>query len=293
MEVVGPLRFSIPYNTRIRFVCAGDLHWASRESAHDLWFQMFEENQDAYYIFTGDLLHSISLADKRFSTSYLHDKFTKVDSLVDLIVEEVDDFVFTMKRRLGSEWIQNHVIGAISGNHPFGLVKKGFGFDPHKLMCEKLGIRNLGYCCMMYLIFEIKDSGTKRSLSVFVHHGFGGGSRTEGGNITSLSRHANQYDARVFVYGHVHELDVKNLPPRITLRKGRPMYYVSENRLLILSGTFQKCLTRSYNPSYFELKGYPVRPLGYAYFDVCFDTKSINKKVIRELRIDGGTRCFA
>lgn len=293
MEVIGPLRFEFAPQQSIRIVCAGDLHWASEESAHDLWFQMFEENPDAYYIFTGDLLHSISVHDNRFPTSPIDEKFLTFKSLQELVMEEVEDFVTAMRNRLGADWISKHIIGAVSGNHPLYFMRKGFGFNPHRLMCEKLGIRDLGYSCMIHCICRIPEWHFTRSFNIFVHHGFGKGSRTEGGNITSLSRHAMQYDARVFVYGHVHELDVKNLPPRICIRtSARPLYYVAESRLLILSGTFQKCLSRSALPTYFELKGFPVRPLGYAYFDLLFEIRREKRTMYRELRIDGGTRCF-
>lgn len=275
----------------VELVVAGDLHWASAESAHDLWWRMFDEHPDALYLFTGDLLNSIACGDKRFGNTALNQKFYSFEALSNLVEEEVYDFVNEMKKNLGEKWIKEHVIGALSGNHPHKSVVKMLGYDPHDLMCRMLGIRNLGYCCMFPIIVEF--AGWNNEVMIFAHHGFGIGSRTEGGNITSLSRHAMQFDARVFVYGHVHELVVKDLPPRIKYRPSKDDPWISaEGRLLVLAGTFQRTLSKSHYPSYAEMKGLPVRPLGYAVVRLIVEWKRREKKLDKYVRLEGVARSF-
>jgi len=293
VKAIQPVIVDIDFDETVELVAAGDLHWASAESAHDCWWKMFEEYPDALYVFMGDILNSISMEDRRFAA--LRPEYYKLETFHRLVEEEVYDFVEQMKKRLGASWIKQHVIGCISGNHPIKTVMRKLGYDPHNLMCKMLGIRNLGYSCMFPIVLRVRDRGWAREVMVFCHHGFGRGSRTEGGNITSLSRHAMQFDARIFIYGHVHELVVKDLPPRITYRKGKEPWISAEGRLLVLSGTFQRTFSRSEYPSYAEISGFPARPLGFAVIRMSVvETRKLRegKKHDRYVRLGGMARAF-
>lgn len=287
MKALKPFRVRLSsYTDTVKLVFAGDLHYASAESAHEYWWRMFEENQDAYFILMGDILHSISCADKRWGTTKLRKEFYHYDNLVSLIDAEVDLFVKDMKRRLGERWIKEHIIGSLSGNHPSKATFSALGFDPHLRMCRELEIENLGYSCIFPFQVEI---GGKLEGEVLItcHHGFGGGGRTEGGNLTKFARHAYGYDGNIHAYGHCHQLLVADLP-FIRYRKGREPWVEVSQRLLVLSGTFQRALSRGVYPSYAEILGLPIRPLGYVIVDCRI--KKVGSR--RFLNLRGEVRAF-
>ena len=294
MKAIPPVVITLKkFSQEVELVAAGDLHWSSAESAHDFWWRMFDEHPNALYIFMGDLLNSISMADTRFGNTALRPEFYRYETLANVIEEEVYDFTEKMKKKLGEDWIRGHVIGCISGNHPTSSVFRKLGYDPHDLMCRLLGINNLGYSCMFPIRIRYQG-GWSRDVMVFAHHGFGRGSRTEGGNITSLSRHAMQFDARICIYGHVHELVVKDLPPRIIYRPGTDPWITAEGRLLVFSGTFQRTFSHSVYPSYAELKGFPARPIGYALVKMKVRERKRGKGRAKDryIRLEGMARSF-
>ena len=102
-----------------------------------------------------------------------------------------------------------------------------------------------------------------------------------------------QFDARIFIYGHVHELVVKDLPPRITYRRGKEPWISAEGRLLVLSGTFQRTFSHSEYPSYAEISGFPARPLGFAVIRMSVTRKSRGGgRRDRYVRLEGRVRAF-
>jgi hypothetical protein len=97
-----------------------------------------------------------------------------------------------------------------------------------------------------------------RSIVVYGHHGYGGGTRTEGGSLTKFSKDLMYEDADIFLFGHVHEKLYKNIP------RGYHgiSRYLSKDRYLVIGGTFKKNLTDDDTTTWEETKGFPIRAIG-------------------------------
>ena len=48
------------------------------------------------------------------------------------------------------------------------------------------------------------DGGAGRTVDCYITHGFGGGTRTEGGSVTKYSKFADRFACDIFVAGHDH-----------------------------------------------------------------------------------------
>jgi hypothetical protein len=224
---------------------------------------MFRENKDAYFLGMGDWLHMINPSDARWGGTELREEFTKSKILAKVCQAELEDLADKMTLNLGANWIKEHILGGLSGNHPF-KKKKDYAFDPWDMFCERAGIRNLGYSAIVPLVLEIDPGSNSMRVYIMIHHGFGGAKRTEGGDMTAFSRHAMQYNAHVCVYGHTHNKWSKRIP-MIGWRhsdKG-PLIMEEYTKVVAQSGTFQQTLANDLDPTWAETKGFPPRDLGW------------------------------
>ena len=121
----------------------------------------------------------------------------------------------------------------------------------------------LGYSGLIKIIFrEQSKSGGKlgrgRTVIIRYHHGWGGGSRTQGADLTKFSKDVAYWDADIFLYGHVHRKQTDAIP-RLGL-VGEKL--ISKPKIMCICGTFLKTYTGSMEPTYSEVKGYPPVEIG-------------------------------
>lgn len=168
------------------------------------------------------------------------------------------------------------------GNHEWKILERT-GTDPTKRICEKLGVKNLGYQCLIHLTLRpdgLSEGryGGSRTVKLFAHHGWGGGTRTRGGDMTKVSRKPGEYIADIYIFAHSHQswsdpetrLDVTS--------KGKP---ISRDCLIINPGTFKKGLSPGTIPTYEERQGYGPQRLGGRVIEIEVDThKWVNLRAI-------------
>lgn len=203
------------------------------------------------YIFGGgDWLDSIVASDlRRYRKS---SDATAGDAIID---EQIDGLaeIFDPYR--------DRIIGIGLGNHEDVITRIG-GTNSIKRMCKQLStshntIAYLGYSGLIRLQFS--ENGSRgRTVIIRYHHGWGGGSRTQGADLTKFSRDMSYWDADIFCYGHVHRRQDDRVP-RLGL-VGETL--VSRPKILCICGTYLKTYSPNENPTYSEIKGYPPLEIG-------------------------------
>jgi len=208
----------------------------------------------------GDVFDALVVSDsKRFRLSNIDSNYFNCDNPDRFLDMQIDDAVelFTP--------YTSQLLGIMRGNHEDQILKR-YNTDMTWQLCDRLGNKDLdlGYSALLYLRLKYnspnpstKPSG--RAIRMFLHHGYGGGSRTEGGAITTYSRFITYYDADIYLVGHSHQQWSKKIARVGINRKGD-----WEDRTVILAntGTFKKSLTEGVAPTWEETMGFNPRLLG-------------------------------
>lgn len=220
---------------------------------------------NTYLMDVGDALDCILTRDaKRFRPSAIDPDLVK-----GAVLQE--DWIDT-----GIDWYckmhEEHVdpsrfLGIASGNH-MNDVLKYHNTDPTKRIAKRLHTENLGYLFFYRLNFKRPGKAAKEYM-IFGNHGFGGGGRTEGGNMTKFCRDALTKDrVDLCLYAHTHDMWSK---PVIKIRAvGKKLHEVST--LVVNTGTFLKTYSETEIPSYSEVAGYPPRKLGHVVIKITTPT---------------------
>ena len=210
-------------------------------------FKSYLSNSDenTYFIGGGDLLDSIITKDiKRYMK---HADDTEGDAIIDEQVEALYDLLKPHK---------DHIIGLGTGNHESAIVKY-HGSHPIRRLCNMLGTTSLGFSWLVRLSFK-ENSSRGRLIVIRGHHGWGGGSRTQGADLTKYSKDLTYWDADMFLYGHVHKRQSDKID-RMGLVGTK---LVSKPKWIFICGTFLKTLSLTDEATYSEEKGYPPVSIG-------------------------------
>ena len=203
-----------------------------------------DSDENTYFIGIGDLYDAIVVDDVRYQKS--SDK-TEGDAIIDEQVQKGVELLEPYKDR---------IIGLGVGNHERTVIRK-CGTDMIKRTCKELGVPSLGYSGLIRLIFREKK-GRGRKVIIRYHHGWGGGSRTIGADLTKFSRDVAYWDADIFLYGHVHRLQNDQVP-RLSL-VGEKL--IAKNKHVCICGTFLKTYLGTEDATYSEVMGYPPVSVG-------------------------------
>jgi hypothetical protein len=204
-----------------------------------------DSDESTYFLGGGDLMDSIVIQDPRYEKS---SDGTLSDAIID---EQVDIFYNDLKP------YKERIIGLGRGNHE-GQVIKRHGTDMVGRLCKRLETTYLGFSCLIRLILYHRTGGRVRTVIIRMHHGWGGGSRTQGGDLTKYSKDTAYWDADIFLFGHGHRKQTDK-SPRLALC-GNSL--ISKPKLIGLCGTFLKTYSDGTDSSYSEEKGYPPVEIG-------------------------------
>jgi UDP-2,3-diacylglucosamine pyrophosphatase LpxH len=203
-----------------------------------------EADENTVFFFGGDLFDSLVVSDIRYRKS---NDTSEGDAIIDWNIDRAEEILSKYKDR---------IIGIARGNHEDVITKK-CGTDIIARLCKRLGVNDAGYSGLFRLIFSF-NGGKGRTVIVRYHHGWGGGSRTQGADLTKFSKDIAYWDADVFLYGHVHRAQTDKIP-RISLWGDK---LISKPKVLCICGTYLKTYTTSIQPTYSEIKGYPPVEIG-------------------------------
>lgn len=240
--------YRIPYRLgqEFRLKPLFDAHLGNRfcdEAALKRYLSGGDEN--TYILGGGDILDSIITKDiKRYSK--LAD-MSEGDAIID---EQIDRAYGLLQPYMG------RIIGLGTGNHEASILKH-HGTHPIRNLCRMLNTTSLGYSWMVRLRFR-EEQGRGRTLMIHGHHGWGGGSRTQGADLTKYSKYVAHWSADMFLFGHVHRLQSDKIDRLAWI--GDKL--VAKPKWLFLCGTFLKTLSTNDEPTYSEQGGYPPVSIG-------------------------------
>lgn len=235
-----------------RFKPIADVHFGSRHCDVRAFKQFLSCADDkTYFIGLGDLLDMIIVSDvKRYRKS------GDASEGEDIINDAVNGMYEILRPYTA------RIIGLGQGNHEDTIVKR-CSINPTKWLCDRLGVPYLGYSFLLRVIFS-NNGGQGRTVVFRGHHGFGGGSRTQGADLTKYARDMAHFDADIFLYGHVHKLQYDTVP-RLAL-SGSTL--IQKPKHLCICGTYLKTYSDSTDVTYAEVKGYPPAKIGGLTIDI-------------------------
>jgi len=203
-----------------------------------------ENDRNTYIIGGGDSLDSIIVTDKRYRKSA---DAAEGEAIIDEAIDGVEKILTPYKDK---------IIGLASGNHEDTILLRA-NTDPIARLCKALECKNLGYSGLIRLI--LSENGSRgRTVVIRYHHGWGGGSRTQGADLTKYSKDLAYWDADIFLYGHVHRKQADRVP-RLGL-SGEVL--ISKPKMECICGTFLKTYSKGIRPTYSEKAGYPPVEVG-------------------------------
>lgn len=211
-------------------------------------FREYIEDRDdqTYFMGIGDYADLIIPGDPRY-TKVIDDYQGE-----DVVDEQISQFV-EMLQPIARE---GKLIGLGMGNHERKVLKH-YGTNPVQRMCRRLECRNLGYSGLLNLTLTRRGKNS-RSVIIRYHHGFGGASRLAGGDLTKFMRETANWDADLFLYGHVHKLQTDQTP-RMGLAGST---LVAKPQHVLICGTFKKTFSKGAVPTWSEEMGFPPRNVG-------------------------------
>ena len=248
MAVITTQKIVYNYGDTIKLKPIFDVHLGNKycdEKALKRYIDDRDEN--TYFMTGGDLFDSIIVKDqKRYEK---HSDDTEGDDILDEQIDRGEAYL----RPLADE---GRLIGCGDGNHEKTILKH-CSTNMTKRLCRRLKVPYLGYSGMIRLSMRDKHNHG-RSVCVYYHHGFGGGSRTQGADLTKYSKHAATIDADIFLYGHVHRKQTDEIP-RLAAIGGK---WKAKDKHIAICGTYLKTLSNTTDSTYSEVAGYPPTAIG-------------------------------
>lgn len=243
--IVHEVTTEYKYGDAFRLKVCADWHLGHRYSDKKAIKEYLSDgvNDPACYLVTnGDLIDGIIITDKRYRKSVDE---APGEAIIDYQIDQIKELL---------EPYRGRILGFGFGNHEDTLLAKA-GTHISRRLAEYFQTVSLGL--QWYLIWTFSENGARRrTLTIFAHHGYGAGARTEGAAITKYSQHAAGYDGDIFLYGHDHKRTKHDLE-RMALYGHK---IISNPKRIYLCGTFLKTFSSSDEPTWAEKKGFkPVR----------------------------------
>lgn len=241
----------------IHLVVASDQHFGSAEASIKRYANFLKDNlstPNSFLLTVGDGLDCITIRDKRFSIGGIDERYLKSDRPDEILDFQVEHFIETHLPYASQE----RILGLGYGNHEAKILKH-FNTNVHRRICDTLGVRNLGYHFLLSIVLRPKGvDGRSRTFKVMGHHGFGGGSRTEGGPLSSFANFAKHYNVDAAFMGHKHDFVYKRIPKVGVKASGEVDH---RDFILALTGTFKKTFNKSDVAGWEEEMGFVPRYL--------------------------------
>lgn len=210
-------------------------------------------DEKSIIIGNGDWFDAIVLSDPRYSKQ---SDMAKSPAMINEAVEYLAGILRP---------VSHLIYGVGIGNHEEKYIDKS-GCDPVLMLIDKISndehrVKHLGMSSFIRLVFEHESGGRVRNVTIYQHHGFGAGGRTAGYSVTKYTRHAQDFDADVYCYGHDHTIkDLREMGTQLGI--DAKLGWRERKRFLALCGCYKKTLNNSEYPTYEERCGFGVSPLG-------------------------------
>jgi hypothetical protein len=234
----------------------GDIHFGTAHCAEDkikARVQQIKDDTFALWIGMGDYGEFISTKDPRWDGKVIADWVDPNE----IAESEIEKIVSLFKP------IRSKCIGLLEGNHEDAFRKHQDG-DPQKQICKRLDVPSIGYSAFVRLVFRrvCSTGGAGREFLGVVTHG-NGGAITRGAKMTRLERFMDNFNARWYAHGHVHDIITSN---KHYMELSGANKIVSLEKVGAMTGCWFRGYTQGIAPSYGEIKNYPPTGLGAPIF---------------------------
>lgn len=158
--------------------------------------------QPTHVIINGDMIDGITSADrKRFDPMSIHEDFSDMKSMGQIVKKECDVFIEYMQsiKNFGIELI------IFEGNHESAFTKYYPGFDPYLYICEELDAIHGKQCAFIETTFG------DQTYVLYGQHGSGGGGTTEGYHLNKIAKLARTIDCDLYFIGHIHKMGTQRV----------------------------------------------------------------------------------
>lgn len=155
--------------------------------------------------------------------------------------------------------IADKCIGLLYGNHEHAFSRFYF-IDIARYLADRFKVPMLGYTALVRLEILIQRGPKAHHetwpITIFAEHGATGGG-TDGNAINFLQKRGLEFDADVYLKGHVHKIGITQ---RTELLWGSKEM-ATRDRIFMLTGTYLKGYSQ-FEVTYGERKGYAPSELG-------------------------------
>ena len=240
----------IPYSRPSKFNLypIGDIHAGATDCAEDRikkQIDIIKHDGNGLWIGMGDMIDAITEKDPRWNTKGIA-SWVRSDN----IIESQKKFVVDLLKP-----ISNKCIAYLTGNHEETLHKIQNN-DISWNICNELNLPFAGYSCFVELIFIRRNSNEAHKFTIHAWHG-AGAAQTEGAQLMRLKRLVKEYEADVYLMGHLHTI-VHDITDRLCVRNHKVKKIP---RIATITGSWKKSYSEDYI-SWEETKGFRPAHLG-------------------------------
>ena len=189
----------------------GDIHRDSPQCAVDRWHEDLAEWKsipNKLMLGMGDYTDMLSTSERMIIGH---------DGLHESTKEQIDQHARRGVKVLSDELkgVGGHWLGLLGGNHYYQFED---GTTGDNQLAGQLGTSFLGVCSFIRILFCWAGStNRKAALTIFAHHGAGGGGRLVGGSMNRVAQSAEFADADICLMGHDHNVGILKLKPILGL----------------------------------------------------------------------------
>jgi hypothetical protein len=242
------------YGQTIKIACVSDIHFDSRFCDRRKFradVRRWGKMKNTFLLGVGDYTEMIANTDPRYRPS--GQGAPERDDQIDWSLDQIAEALEPMRGR---------ILGLGRGNHEDNFLKR-HGVNLVRRLADRLDTEDLGFSWMLRLKLGEPTAPPRkwqrsRSVYIYGHHGWGGGSRTAGGNVTKFERLRGSYDADIFLVGHVHQ---KHTDRYVRIGMAGDSL-LAKPQIVAICGTYLRTLSDGPDPSYAEAKGFPPAEIG-------------------------------
>lgn len=206
-----------------------------------------QEDEKALWIGMGDVGEFITPRDKRWDEGSIAD-WVERDNIGSSQVNYAYEVLSPIKDKC---------VGLLYGNHEDSIRRYNHQ-NVHKDLCDKLGVKNLGFSCFIHFVFKIAGTSSTHLIKGFFSHG-SGNAITRGGKLNKLERFMSEFEADIYGYAHVHDVITTSKHP-LTTNKLKEI--IHRPKVGAMSGCWFRTYTKGVYASYGERKLYPPTTIG-------------------------------
>ena len=211
----------------------------------------------------GDYAEFITPRDPRFDPSQ--------KAIADWV--KTDDIARCQEDRVTELFIpiKSQCIGLLYGNHEETFRKYNYG-NVQQHICNNLGVDNLGFSCFVRLFFRRDNSSETHQITLALTHG-SGSCITKGAKLNKLRRFMDDFNARIYGFGHMHDIIQDTKPYLSVSPKGKIKQVEAKG---VVTGSWFRTYTQGTIASYGEGKNYPPTTIGCPVFTIDVNEDSID-----------------